>query len=213
MKAYDLTHPLTSGMPVYPGTEPPRFVPIAEILPDHYREIAISMTTHVGTHVDAPAHVLAEGQTLDAFPPESFLGRALVVDCRHLADGMPITCDVLARYGHLAEEVDFLLFSVGWEEKWGSPAYLEGYPCPDHALLDLIAARGYRGIGIDAISIDPVGSVAGHRRLFSARHILLIENLTGLAPLLGRAVSLCCLPLSVAGADGAPARVIATVTE
>ena len=213
MKTYDLTHPLTSGMPVYPGTEPPHFAPIADILADHYREVAFSMTSHVGTHIDAPAHVMAEGRTLDAFPPDAFFGRALVVDCRHLAPGMPITEACLAPYGAAAKEADFLLFSVGWEERWGTPAYFEGYPSPDAALLDLIAARGYRGIGIDAISIDPVGSVAGHRRLFAGCEMLLLENLRGLAPLLGCSVGLVCLPLALSGADGAPARIVARLDE
>ena len=213
MTVYDLTHPLTEGMPVYPGTPAPTFRPIAEVATDRYGERMLSLASHVGTHVDAPAHVLAGGLTLDAFPPEAFLGTALVLDCRHLAPGASITEACLAPYGKAADTADFLLFATGWEARWGHADYFTGYPCPDQALLLRLAGGRWRGIGVDAVSIDPVGSVTGHRLLFSGHPILILENLCGLTPLIGRSVSLAALPLAVRGADGAPARVVAYCEE
>ena len=82
MRVIDLTHTIREGMPVYPGTEPPVLAAANSYEKDGFKETMLSMFSHTGTHVDPPAHLFAGRTTLDAFPPEQFLGRALVIDCR-----------------------------------------------------------------------------------------------------------------------------------
>ena len=196
MKVYDLTHTVTEGMPVYPGTEPPRLDVACTCARDGFREALLSMFSHTGTHIDAPAHILEGGKTLDAFPPEQFIGKALVVDCRALAEGEPITVAQLAPYGERVHEVDFLLFCLGWDARWGTPAYFGDYPCIDDAVLDMILGGDYKGIGFDVISLDPIGALTRHKKLFAAKEIINIENLCNLAPLCGKVVQFTCLPLN-----------------
>jgi len=91
MRVIDLTHTIREGMPVYPGTEPPVLAAANSYEKDGFRETMLRMFSHTGTHVDPPAHLFAGRTTLDAFPPEQFIGRALVIDCRGLDEGEAIT--------------------------------------------------------------------------------------------------------------------------
>ena len=80
MRFIDLTHVIKPGMTVFPGTEPPVFEVGSSIAADGFEEKRITLFSHTGTHMDAPAHILAGARRLDEFPIETFGGRACVVD-------------------------------------------------------------------------------------------------------------------------------------
>lgn len=113
MRVIDLTHTIWEGMPVYPGTETPRLIPANSYERDGFRETLLKMTTHTGTHMDAPAHLFPDRPTLDRLPAAQFIGRALAVDCRHLHEGEAVTMDCLRPYGEKVDRADFLLFNLG----------------------------------------------------------------------------------------------------
>ena len=213
MKVFDLTHNISPDMPVYPGTEPPVFEPANSYEVDGFKETKISMFTHTGTHIDPPAHLFPGKKTLDAFEASQFIGSALVIDCRHLKEGELITMEDLAPYGQKVHQVEFLLFNLGWDERWGTPAYFGDYPCVDDQVLDLIIAGNYKGIGFAVIGLDPIADVdlVRHHKLFAAKDIINIENLKNLDKLGSEPVQFACLPIKVQDADGCPARAIAWV--
>lgn len=208
-RVIDLTHPVGPGMPVYPGTAPVAVETTATVADRGYREHRISLSTHTGTHLDAPAHMLAEGRTLDTYPPATFVGPATVLDAATIPGGM-IDRAFLAPCAELLRRQAFLLLHTGWSARWGDAAYFEGFPAltPDAAAW--LADLGLRGVGVDAVSIDRHDSRdhAVHHALMS-RELLIIENLRGLAELVGREFTLACLPLALVGADGAPVRAVA----
>ncbi|MBR2783845.1 MAG: cyclase family protein [Firmicutes bacterium] len=211
MKVIDLTHTIAPGMPVYPGTEPPLFTPANSYERDGFKETRISMFTHTGTHIDPPAHLFPGRTTLDQFPPEQFIGRALVVDCRSLPEGGSIGPEQLLPCGSKAEAADFLLFNLGWDQRWGKESYFGDYPCIDEALLDYILRGSYKGIGFDVIGLDPIADagLSRHRRLFADKDIINIENLCRLDQCGSELFWFSCFPLKIADCDGAPARAVA----
>ena len=209
MRIIDLTHTIRENMPVYPGTEPPSLKTANTIEKDHFKETLLTMYSHTGTHIDAPAHVFEVRTALDAFPASQFTGKALVIDCRALAEGEDITMVQLAPYGDKVQKADFLLFCLGWDKKWGTPDYFGDYPCLDDEVMALILSGDYKGIGFDTISLDPMESLVRHRQLFSQKNILNIENLCNLGALPRSPVMFACLPIKVQDSDGAPARAIA----
>src|SRR2546429_8242865 len=83
MRVVDLTHPFRNGMPVFPGLPHPSFEPIAKVEEDGYAMTRYSMLNHVGTHVDAPAHQIAGGDTLDEIGLERLVTDALTIDVSH----------------------------------------------------------------------------------------------------------------------------------
>jgi len=161
--------------------------------------------------MDPPAHLFPGRTTLDAFPPEQFIGRALVIDCRGVPDGGAIGMAQLAPYGALVDEADFLLFCLGWDKYWGTERYFGDYPCLDDAVMDHILAGSYKGIGFDVIGLDPIAdeNLTRHKKLFRDKEIVNIENLRRLDECMGGLFRFSCYPLPFEGADGSPVRAVA----
>lgn len=211
MRVIDLTHPIREGMPVYPGTEGPRLAPANTHEKDGFRETRISLHSHTGTHVDPPAHIIDGAKTLDGFTADAFVGRGLVIDCREVGEGGRIGLDLLLGYGDKLAECDFLLFCTGWDKLWGTDGYFERYPVLSDEALEFIIKGNYKGIGLDTISLDPMGdaNLTCHKRLFSAKDVINVENLTGLDKLIGESFTFFCAPLKIEDSDGAPTRAVA----
>ncbi len=179
MKIIDLTHTISAKTPVFPGTPPVKVKIFATVEKDGFREKLFQIASHVGTHMDAPAHMLAGGRYLDSLPVDRFMGSAIVVDVRNRG-GMELGPEVLDG----VPEADFILFHSGWSAKWGTPAYFNSYPYPGEALANALVKRGVKGIGMDTISADAADSAtfATHHILLG-REALIIENLTNLTAL------------------------------
>ncbi len=211
MKVIDLSHVIESAMPVYPGTEPPTFEPANTYEKDGFKETRISMFTHTGTHMDPPAHLFPDRTALDDFPVDQFIGKALVIDCTSLKDGEPITMAHLQPYGEKVRRADFLLFHLGWDERWGTEAYFGDYPCIDDAVLDFIIKGAYKGIGFDVIGLDPIAdtNLTRHKKLFRSRDIVNIENLCHLGQCGSDLFWFSCFPLKLKDGDGSPVRAAA----
>ena len=212
MRIIDLTHVIAEGMPVYPGTEPPRLAPASSYEKDGYKETLLSMYSHTGTHVDPPAHLFAGRTTLDAMPIEQFAGKALVIECAHLGDGQPITMKEVAAAGlAAAESVDFLLFHTGWDLRWGTDSYFRDYPCIDDDVVDFVLRTKKKGIGFDVIGVDPIAdaNLTRHRKLFCEHDLINIENLCNLDQCGKEPFWFFALPLKWQNADGAPLRAVA----
>ena len=206
MPVLDLTQVLSPTMPVYPGTEPPTIRPATTVEADGFAEKWIGMYSHTGTHIDAPAHMLPGAATLDQLGIDRFVGPAWVVD----VPGPAIELELLEAQEAAMAGSEFVLFHTGWSAKWGTPGYFEGFPVLSGAAARWLSRRGLKGIGFDAISADPVSSTAfeNHFECFRAGMIL-IENLTGLRPLVGKPFLFSCLPLKLEEADGSPVRAVA----
>ena len=211
MKVIDLTHVIREDMPVYPGTEQPKLIPANSYEKDGFKETLLRMYSHTGTHMDPPAHLFPDRTTLDQFPPEQFLGKALVIDCRMLKEGQAITLEQLKPYGEKVEKAEFLLFNLGWDKRWGTDSYFGDYPCVDADVLDLIIKGGYKGIGFDVIGLDPIAdeNLTRHKKLFKACDIVNIENLKNLDQCGEELVNFSCFPLHWNNSDGSPIRAVA----
>lgn len=211
MKVIDLTHTIRETMPVFPGTEQPSLQGVSSYERDGFRETNVSFCTHVGTHVDPPAHVIAGGKTLDQYDASQFIGRALVIDCSMLKEGDGISMDCLEPYGDMTKDADFLLFYTGWDAYWGTPQYFGQYPCIDEGVLTYVVHGAYKGIGFDTLGIDPVhdAMLTRHVRLFQHTDCIIIENLKNLHACGNTLCWFSCFPLKIDNSDGAPARAVA----
>ena len=211
MRIIDLSHPITPDMPLYPGTPAPTLEPAHTRAADGFLEHRLVITTHVGTHVDAPAHLLDDGATVDQLPCDRFMGRAGVLDAGRGDDGRVDVARLDAQRDRI-QGVSFVLLRTGWSRHWGTPAYLEGFPCLTRAAARWLAEHGVRGFGVDTISVDPVGApeLTVHHTLLEAG-LVLVENLTNLDQLPGQPFLFSALPLNLHGADGSPVRAVAVV--
>jgi len=209
MKVIDLSHNIHPGIPVYPGTEPPFFVPASTIEHNGFAETRISIYTHTATHMDAPSHVLKNGKSLDSFDAGHFWGRALIVDASRISKDQ-ITVDCLASYEARLEQVDFALIKTGWSRHWGRDDYFTGFPSLTVESARWLTRFKLKGVAVDAISIDPLdsGSLPVHHVLLG-NDIVIVENLTRLDAVKSEKFYFSCLPLKISGADGSPVRAAA----
>jgi len=218
MKIIDLTHPISEDMPMYPGTPAPTLQVACSYDEYGFKETLISLYSHTGTHLDAPAHLYADGVTLDEYPIEQFVGKALIVDCRKLGKGAEIPVSLIEEKGDCLNEVDFLLFLTGQGKLWGSPDYFRDFPVLSKEAVEWVNQHALKGIGMDAPSFDPVtvdeledaaAELHNHRTLLKTNRTILLENLCNLEEIGSDSFLLCALPLHTVNADGVPARVIA----
>lgn len=208
----DLTHPLEEGMPVYPGTPPFAIRQVGSLERDGFREKALSLVSHMGTHMDAPAHIFRDGFTLDRFPIENFIGSAVVADVRTFPAGGEIPLSALLPYEPALKNARFLLLWSGWSRFWGEERYFSGYPVLSDEAALWLSTFSLAGVGVDMISLDSSDSrdLPVHRRLLGGG-LVLIENLTQLELIHDRRILLACFPLKIADADGSPVRAAAIV--
>ena len=119
MSWIDFTHIISPSMSTFPGTPAPELTTVATVPVNYYRETKLQLYSHMGTHMDAPAHIIENGRTLDQFPAEHFIGSAVVIPCTpKCMPGEPypvIDMSALEPYMEAAEAADFLIFSTGWE--------------------------------------------------------------------------------------------------
>ena len=216
MACYDLSQPVADGMAVYPGDPSVDVSALATIDADGYRQTALDIATHTGTHVDAPAHFIDGGRCIDEFPVETFRFTARRLDCTGLEPRAEIGRETLSE--RLAADrlatVDLLVVQTGWDDYWDCERYFD-HPFLTPAAAEWLVDRGLH-LGIDAPNVDPTptdsqpsGDPVGypvHRQLLGAGR-LLIENLCGLERL-PRRFELHAYPLAVEGGDGAPVRAV-----
>lgn len=214
MKIIDLTHDITEDMPVYPNSDKPKLKTVFTYEKDGFRETMLTFGTHIGTHIDSPAHIVKGKPTLDAFSVSQFVGKGLVIDCRNIKDGDEITAEHILKYGEKLNQAEFLLFNLGWDKKWGTNDYFGNFPCLSSEAIDVIVNSNYKGIGIDVISIDSIGKpLKVHTELFTKKSLIVVENLTNLEKCGNEIFTFVCLPLKLIDVDGSPARAIAIIEE
>lgn len=204
MTYIDLTHVFTKTMPVYPGDPASELAPIASCEKDGFTDHRVSTGMHVGTHVDAPLHMIKDGARIPEIAIEHFFGTGRLIDARGLS---MIGSEVLNQT--TIEENDIIIFMTGCSNNYRSPSYYESSPELTEELARALVAKKISMIGLDFPSPDrPPFKV--HQLLLGAG-ILIIENLTDLEKLIGvRNFEIIALPANF-DADAAPARVVAKI--
>jgi arylformamidase len=207
--AIDLSLPLEEGMsgfPGYPGFE-------AEQLQTYDTDGKVShhlgMNSHQGTHVDAPAHFVEGGATVDALDLRTLTGEARVVDLRGHR-GERITGDRLAAAAPDLDADRVVLVTGDVDHRFEDPDFFD-----EAAVLTADAAEWLLDRGVDLVANDFLTeSIDGPER--PVHHALLGEGVPIVEYLCNTdavvdemSVEFCCLPLCVPGLEAAPARVVA----
>ncbi|WP_210505957.1 cyclase family protein [Naasia sp. SYSU D00057] len=204
----DLSHPLATGMQVYPGDPEVHLQAALELERDGVAVTALRFGSHTGTHIDAPSHTISGGRTLDRVGLDELVGDALVLHVPGLADGATVTTEDL---GDLPDRVPpIVVLDLGWARHFGTARAL-AHPAVGVEVARLLVDRGMRVLGVDTLSPDPTGPEGGgdfpvHEVVLGADG-LIVENLAGLDGLPTR-TRIGIFPLRLAG-DGAPVRAVA----
>lgn len=204
MKIYDVSVPLTGEMHNWPGDPMPEIVQIQGLSKGGACNVQqLKLTTHNGTHVDAPFHMLQNGKKMDELPLDNFVGEAQVIE---IADPIKIEAAEIARY--YQKDVTRVLFKTKNSGRWSEKKFFTDYVYLTPEGADFLVKQKVKLVGIDYLSIDEYGNKLHlpHKKLLS-QDIVILEglNLSQIEP--GK-YDMICLPLKLLAADGAPARVI-----
>jgi arylformamidase len=209
MEIYDISVPLSSATPKYPGDPGIEIKPWKDRANGDAANVSFAkLGLHSGTHVDAPAHFIDGGLKVDALPLHSLIGEAEVVEVpEHIK---VIDEDFIA--ANCIRGSQRVLFKTRNSSFWNNPA--EGFRV-DYTYLDFAAARRLVESGIKLVGIDYLSVEKFDAEKHETHHILLRNDVVILEGLDLRGVAagfyeLICLPLKIAAGrgDGAPARTI-----
>jgi kynurenine formamidase len=217
-RIYDLTHDIYHNMPYHPSLKPPMVSVLNIMARDGYETREITISTHHGTHVDAPSHMVNNAKTVDGYSPNELIRPAVIIKLTGLRPGEEIKPSHLSRFEYVIKRNEAVLINTGWSSKRGfGREYLYEWP---YIGLDaanyLVSVNDRLGIvGIDGLSIagGPESRPIDVHRVFMMRNVLIIEelNFTRIEPELKDRDYIegvvIVAPLLIRGGDGAPARV------
>ena len=204
MLLYDVTRPLAPSLPVYPGDPAVEIVPIAQ---QSWGDVAnvsrVVLTSHSGTHIDAPRHFFAQGITVDALNMHTLIGPARVYD---MPGASHISVDDVCALD--LRGITRVLFKTTNSALWEHPNFQPGYIALTASAAQRLADANVRLVGIDYLSVDAfdASDFPVHRTLLSTG-VIILEGLD-LRHVPPGDYDLYALPLLLAEGDGAPARVV-----
>lgn len=210
MNIYDISIPITTVMPVWPGDPPVDLVQVSAIAKgDSANVTRLSMSVHTGTHIDAPKHFFEEGISVDQIPLTKMIGPVLVIEIDPQVN--VISEQILKSHPNhaLLNEAKKVLFRTRNSNLWSQ------FPDSFHQNyvgIDASGARYLRDfhldlIGIDYLSVAPFDETERPHQVLLSDGCILLEGLD-LSGVPGGVYEIICLPLNIPACEGAPARVI-----
>ncbi len=205
MKIIDLSHTFNSDMPVYPGDPKATLEQVAHIEKDTFNDHKLVTVMHVGTHMDAPLHMIPNGKKMAEIAPEKFIGNGMVFDVRGREKIDSSVCK-----GAVIKEGAIVLLYTGYGEKYRTNDYFEGYPELTEDFANKMVELKVKIVGMDMLGPDLDQPWVTHKILLGSE-ILILENLTNLDQLLKvKDFEIIALPIKLE-ADAAPVRVVALI--
>jgi len=203
---HDISVPLHNGMPVWPDSNGIKIIRTSKIeCGDQCNVSRLDCDIHIGTHIDAPYHFLANGATIDELQLENLIGPALVV---HFPDSKVITTDDLEILD-LPDGISRILFRTRNSDFWkkGINEFEHDYVALTSGAASWLVDKGFCLVGIDYLSIQRYGDSPLTHKILLESNVIILEglDLSGIEP---RTYQLICLPLNLKGVEGAPARAV-----
>jgi kynurenine formamidase len=173
-----------------------------------YNITQLIMSTHLGTHLDAPFHFFDHGRTVEKIDPGRGFGPAWVLDFSGKGPKAEITRDDLARHERKITKGARIILRTGWDKVFPEERYFTDYPGLPPDACAYLAGRGIACLALDMPSVYGPNYVAVHHALLGAE-VLVVEGLAHLESLASDRVFFVALPLRIRGRDGSPCRAIA----
>lgn len=207
MRIIDISVPLSSRMPVWPG-DPAVDIRGLKVIEqgDDCTVTLMSGTVHIGTHIDAPAHFIRGGATVNEIALENLMGDAVVVDA---GEAPAITPDVLKQFSLTADTMRLLIKTKN-SRLWENPhhEFFHDFVALTPEAAQWIAATKIKLVGIDYLSVQRFADRDGRtHRILLEKGVVILEGLDLRSASAGR-YRLVCLPLKITGCEGAPARAV-----
>ena len=214
MKIVDLTLSVSDKIPTFPGSPQPSFIPWENVKEDGYNLELLFLSTHTGTHMDAPYHFLEKGAKIHEISLKKLVSEAVLIKSKKKGSESITKTDIQKfekKHGKIAG-FSSVIFYTGWQRNLQKKYYFTKNPGLSVSAAKYIASKKINLVGIDSPSIDlGKDSKFSVHQIFAKKGILIVENLANLEKIKSSKFHLVVLPLKLKNATGSPVRAIAFV--
>ena len=209
-RIYDLSQPVFTNCPQYPDENPrPAQIRLFYMLAvQGVNKEIVEISTHTGTHCDAPFHFFEEGKTIDQVPLETYVGQATILDLRDKQPGSAIERSDVERCADQIEVDDIVLLNTGGgQRRSNTKDFLMRYVYLSGEAAQFLVDRGVKGVGIDAVSMggynNPKTGIPPHRILLGSGKFIAEELYFPDEVMDGRKRLFVAAPVKLQGCSGA----------
>jgi len=214
MKIIDLTLTVSDEIPTFPGSPQPSFIPWENVKEDGYNLELLFLSTHTGTHMDAPYHFLEKGAKIHEISLKKLVSEAVLIKSKKKG-GESITKIDIQKFEKKHGKIDgfsSVIFYTGWQRNLQKKYYFTKNPGLSVSAAKYLASKKISLVGIDSPSIDlGTDSKFSVHQIFAKKGMLIVENLANLDKIKSSKFHLVVLPLKLKNATGSPVRAIAFV--
>jgi arylformamidase len=198
---------IDSSMKVFPGSPQPSFITWSRFETQGYFSEVMFLSTHTGTHIDAPAHFVPNSKPIDQLDVSRFVSNGVLLKFPKNAD-QQISLNDIINYEINAN--DTVILATGWENQHDKENYMSNNPGLSAEAAEYLANIKVNAVAIDGPSIDRgIDNRFDSHSILLSKDIFIIENLCNLVELgPARSFTLLVNPLKLVGASGSPVRAI-----
>ena len=214
MKVIDLTLTVSNKIPTFPGSPQPNFIPWENVKEDGYNLELLFLSSHTGTHMDAPHHFLEKGEKIHEISLKKLVSSAVLIKSRKKSNESITKTDIQKfekKHGKITG-FSTVIFCTGWQRNLQKDYYFTKNPGLSVLAAKYLASKKISLVGIDSPSIDlGTDSKFSVHQIFAKKGMLIVENLANLEKIKSSKFHLVVLPLKLKNATGSPVRAIAFV--
>lgn len=208
----DLTQSISPTLKQFPGSPDVTFIKWSKYEIEGYNLEAMFLSTHTGTHMDAPSHFIKEGYSVDKIDVNRFFMSSTHIIRIHKDSNELISLEDIVNSGVSISTGDSIIFSTGWEKHYFSDNYMSSNPGLSIEAATYLIDYKINTVAIDSPSIDAGkdSSFIAHQALLK-NNIIIIENLCNLEKINKNNFTFIAAPLKIMGATGSPIRALAII--
>lgn len=212
MKPIDLTLTISQSIPTFPGSPKPQFLHWSSIREEGYNLELLFLSSHTGTHLDAPYHFVKNGIKINQIPIGRLIGKATLIKISKENDEAITKNNIVAfenKHGEIPDHSSIVFFT-GWQKNLNKHYYFETNPGLSKSAANYLVSKKVNLVGIDSPSIDLGKDKAFTvHKILAQNNVLIIENLSNLNKIIKNNFDFVILPLKLKDATGSPVRAIA----
>lgn len=213
MKPIDLTLTISESIPNFPGSPKPQFISWSNLKDDGYNLELLFLSSHTGTHIDAPYHFTKNGLKINEISLDRLIGNAILIKLQKTKNKAITKSDIIS-FEKKHEKIpnnSSIFFYTGWQKNLKNNNYFTENPGLDSSSAKYLSSKKINLVGIDSPSID-LGNDESYNahKILSKNNILIVENLANLNKISSKNFKFTILPLKLKNATGSPVRAVAS---
>jgi len=212
VKPIDLTLTISASIPTFPDSPKPQFILWSTLKDNEYNLELLFLSSHTGTHLDAPYHFVKNGIKIHQIPLDRLVGNGILIKIKKGKNQSITKNDLILferKHGNIPK-YSSIFFYTEWQKNLNNSCYFINNPGLSESAATYLVSKKINLVGIDSPSID-LGQDKNFKvhQILAKNNILIVENLSNLNKISSKQFDFVILPLKLKDATGSPVRAIA----